>query len=152
MQAARICCMCQIHPVEKSVMHDCFTQGTCSFQSQNVYLNPETTSLHWKFSLRSARGQYKHVPTLGRKCKMQDARCKVQGARCKKSEPGSVEALKANRGEMEALGVDVMMPSTYGSSSVSRYSVSFSISARGAIWVQATCSCPQGATVSADTE
>ena len=38
----------------------------------------------------------------------------------KKSKPGSVEALKANRGEMEALGVDVMMPSTYGSSSVSR--------------------------------
>ena len=54
------------------------------------------------------------------RCKMQDARCKMQDARCKKSIPGSVEALKANRGEMEALGVDVMMPSTYGSSSVSR--------------------------------
>ncbi len=44
--------------------------------------------------------------------------CKTNGN--KKSKPGSVEALKANKGEMEALGVDVMMPSTYGSSSVSR--------------------------------
>ena len=38
----------------------------CSFQSQNVYCNSETSSLHWKSKLRDAWGQGKRVSTLWR--------------------------------------------------------------------------------------